>query len=140
MDRYELNIEQSKRVYEECKPYIEFKMCYKNVFHCVTDFNSKFRSGEWKVAYGYVEAIAGVYCRHCFIIDENNKVIDPTIFTNTDTNYHRTYLLLKAFDDVDEYLAAIEWDNLMPALEGYLQDDTKEAYKWAENKGYILIG
>lgn len=41
---------------------------------------------------------------------------------------------------MDEYLAAIEWDNLMPALEGYLQDDTKEAYKWAENKGYILIG
>lgn len=140
MDRYELNIEQSKRVYEECKPYIEFKMCYNNVFHCVTDFNGKFRSGKWKVAYGYVETMAGVYCRHCFIIDENNKVIDPTIFTNTDTNYHRTYLLLKAFDDVDEYLAAIEWDNLMPALEGYLQDDTKEAYKWAENKGYILIG
>lgn len=33
MDRYELNIEQSKRVYEDCKPYIEFKMCYNNVFN-----------------------------------------------------------------------------------------------------------
>lgn len=139
MDRYELNIEQSKRVYEDCKPYIEFKMCYNNVFNVVTDFNSKFRSGEWKVAYGYVEAMAGVYCRHCFIIDENDKVIDPTICTNTDPNYHRTYLLLKAFDDVDEYLNAIKNDNYMPALYGYLKNETKQAFEWANEKGYILV-
>lgn len=140
MDRYELNIEQSKRVYEECKPYIELKMCYNNVFHCVTDFISKFRSGKWKVAYGYVETMAGVLVRHCFIIDEHDKVIDPTVCTITDPDYNKAYLLLKAFDDVDEYLTAIEQDKFMPALENYLKDDTKEAYKWAENKGYILIG
>lgn len=78
---------KSKEIYESCKQNIAIKECYNNVFNVVTDYIGKFRNGEWQVAYGYVETMAGFYCRHCFIIDENNKVIDPTIHTNTDPNY-----------------------------------------------------
>lgn len=135
-----LDYDKSKAVYENCKQYIEIKKCYNNVFQVVTDYISQFRNGELKVAYGYVETMAGVYCRHCFIIDENSKVIDPTIHTNTDPNFYRTYLITKAFDDVDEYLNAIENENYMPALDIYLANETKQAQKWATNNGYILIG
>lgn len=139
MNRYFLDYDKSKEIYESCKQDIKFKQCYNNVFNVVTNYISKFRNGEWQVAYGYVETMAGIYCRHCFIIDENNKVIDHTIHTNTDPNYRRTYLLLKAFDDVNEYLNAIESDNYMPALDNYLKEETKQAYRTAENNGYVLI-
>lgn len=140
MKRYELDIEKSKEVFDCCKKHLQIKMCYNNIFEVVTDFNSKFRSGEFKVAYGYMSVMANLYCRHCFVIDNNGAVIDPTIFLQSNPNEQREYFAIKIFDDVDVYIDAIENENYMPALEKYLKEETKQAYEWANNKGYILIG
>ena len=65
MIKHSLDIERSRAVYNNCKPLMQIKMCYNNVFNVVTEYINKFRSGEWKVTYSYVETMAGVYCRHC---------------------------------------------------------------------------
>lgn len=140
MKAYQLNVEQSKTVYERCKQHIQVKHCYNNVFEVVTDYMGKFRGGGWKIAYGYVEVMAGLYCRHCFILDNEDMVIDPTIFAWTEPPLQREYLVMTVFDDVDKYLNAIEQDGYMPALDSYLKDDDKQAHEWAKNNGYVLVG
>lgn len=140
MKKHQLNIEQSKAVFEHCKQHLKMKHCYNNVFEVVTDYMSNFRSGKWKIAYGYVNVIPCVYCRHCFVLDENDEVIDPTIFTKPQGETNNEYLVMTTFDDVDEYLTAIENEDYMPALNGYLKEYEKSAYEWAKTEGIALIG
>lgn len=139
MRKCKLNIETSKEVYDYFKDIIKVKECYNNVFS-VFEMNIKnFRDGKWKVAYGYVEVMAGLYCRHCFIIDEHGAVIDPTIFAQTEPPFEGEYYVMCAFDDVDEYLNAIEENDLMPALNKYLLVQDIKAQKWAKDNGIIFI-
>lgn len=139
MRKCNLDLEQSKAVYEHCKRHIQVKHCYNNVFEVVTDYMSKFRSGEWKIAYGYTEVMAGLYCRHCFILDENDNVIDPTIFAQSEQR-NRAYYVMAVFEDVDEYLTAIENENYMPALDKHLRVQDKQAQQWAKENGIIFVG
>lgn len=142
MRKANLNIEQSKAVYNRCKGHIEPKHCYNNIFEVVTDYMEKFRSdnSKWKVCYGFTEVMLGVYCRHCFILDEIGEVIDPTIFTQSEPPLEREYYAMYVFDDVDEYLTAIEENDLMPALDKYLREKDNEAQKWAREQGIFFIG
>lgn len=139
MKKHTLDLEQSKAVYEYCKRHIQVKHCYNNVFEIVTDYMSKFRTGKWKIAYGYTEVMAGLFCRHCFVLDEHGKVIDATLFTQSEQR-DRAYYVMTVFDDVDEYLAAIESENYMPALEKYLREQDRQAQQWAQENGIILVG
>lgn len=140
MRKHTLDLEQSKAVYEDCKRHIKVKHCYNNVFEVVTDYISNFRFGKWKVAYGFVEVMAGVYCRHCFILDEHGNVIDPTVYAHTEPPTQKEYYVMATFDDVDEYLEAIEKDNHMPALEKYFREQDKQAFQWAKDNGIVFIG
>ena len=139
MLKCKLNLEQSKTVYEHCKRHIQIKHCYNNVFEVVTDYMSNFRSGKWKIAYGFTEIMAGLYCRHCFILDENGNVIDPTLYAQSEQR-NKAYYVMTVFDDVDEYLTAIESENYMPALERYLRVQDKQAQQWAKENGIIFVG
>lgn len=140
MRKHNLNVELSREVYEDFKDCIEPKMCYNNVFSVFDVNNKTFREGKWKVAYGYVEVMAGLYCRHCFILDENGVVIDPTIYTQSEPPLQREYYTMYVFDDVDEYLMAIEDNDLMPALDKYLREQDKQAQIWAREQGIFFIG
>lgn len=139
MRKYTLDVDKSKAVYEYFKDNLKIKECYNNTFKIFTLCSKTFREGKWKIAYGYVSVIDGLYCRHCFIIDDKSKVIDPTIFTNTEPNTQREYYVMTIFNNTDEYLNAIENDNYMPALEKHLRKEDKQAYEWANKKGYIFI-
>lgn len=139
MKKYQLDYDKSKEVYEHFKSEIKIKECYNNVFNIFTLDNAPFREGKWKIAYGFTEVMPLLYCRHGFILDEDNKVIDATLFAATEQP-HRQYYAMYVFDDVDEYLNAIESDNLMPALEGYLREHEKKASEWAKTQGIMLIG
>ena len=139
MRKHNLDLVQSKEVYENCKRHIQIKHCYNNVFEVVTDYMRKFRLGKWKIAYGYTEVMAGLYCRHCFILDEHNKVIDPTIYAQKEQP-NREYYVMAIFDDVDEYLAAIESEDYMPALVKTLREQDKQAQQWANENGILLVG
>ena len=138
--KYQLDYEKSKAVYEYCNDRLAVKQCYNNVFNVVTDYISKFRLGEWKVAYGYMTVFENVMCRHCFIIDENDKVIDPTIFTTTNICADREYISMKIFDDIDVYFNAIEQENYYPALDKHLRENVLQMQKWADKNGLILTG
>lgn len=139
MLNYSLDIEKSKEVYEYFKDNLRIKECYNNIFNLLTLCPKTFRNGKWKIAYGYVGVLANLYCRHCFIIDNEGKVIDPTIYTSSEPNTQREYYVMATFNNTDEYLNAIENDNYMPALENYLRDKDKQAYEWANEKGYIFV-
>ena len=140
MLKCKIDLEQSRVVYENCKQHIQMKHCYNNVFEVVTDYMSNFRTGKWKIAYGYTEIMAELYCRHCFVLDESNNVIDPTIFAQNEPQLQRAYYVMTVFDDVDEYLAAIESENYMPALEKHLREQDKQAQQWALENGIIFVG
>lgn len=135
-----LNVSQSRTVYERCKKQLVMKECYNNIFKVTINYMSIFRSGKWKVAYGYMSVFENVMCRHCFIIDETGQVIDPTIFTPTSVNLDRKYLIMKIFDDIDEYFTALEQENHYPALEKYLKEHAIKMQKQANDTGFVLIG
>jgi hypothetical protein len=138
MQKYALNIDKSKEVAEHCRKHLKLKMCYNNVFNVVTTYIDNFHNGKWKIAYGYISSVANLLCRHCFIIDENNDVIDPTIALRNDVDAE--YYTMKIFDDIDEYFNAVSQGQYYPALERYLYENDKQAQKWADENGFILIG
>lgn len=141
MEKYKLNAKMSKSIYEKDRDTYHMKECYINVFRAVCNNMENVKSGKWKIAYGYVSSIRNLLVRHCFIVDENNMVIDPTIYATIlddkeDTNYYVMYL----FDDVEKYIDAIESENGYPALDKYLMEYTKQATKWSIKNGFLLIG
>ena len=140
MNKYTLDVEKSKEVYEYFQEQMQLKMCYNNVYSVFEYSIATFRTGKWKIAYGYVSSIENILCRHCFIIDENGKVIDPTLFTQTIVNTEREYYVFKIYDDVDEYLDAIVQNDYYVGLERVLRKEERQAHEWALNNGYFLAG
>lgn len=140
MRKCQMNVDMSREVYEYFKDHIKLKECYNNVFNVFTLCPKTFRDGKWKVAYGYVEAMPLLYCRHCFILDEHGKVIDPTAFAHDEPQTQREYFVMTVFDDTDEYLNAIEENDLMPALDKYLREQDKKALQWAKDKEIVFVG
>ena len=139
MRRATLDVEKSREVYEYFKDYIKVKECYNNVFNVFDLSNKTFREGKWKIAYGYTEVMAGLYCRHCFILDENDRVIDPTLFVQTDPPLTRDYYVMTVFTNIDDYLCAIEDNDLYLALDKPLRKQDQQAQQWARNNGLIFI-
>ena len=139
MKQYLLNAETSLELYKDNENKINPKDCYINIFNLLATYPKRFHTGEWKIAYGYVSSIQGLYCRHCFIFADN-KVIDPTIFSTERDNSERIYYPTKIFDSVDEYLSALDAEEGYPALTKYLQEKDKAASEWAVQNGYLFIG
>lgn len=134
-----MDVTKSKELYETCKDRIEPKSCYNNVFAVLDYDNKPFREGTWRIGYGYVQVFENLYCRHCFIVD-NEKVIDPTTFTHKEPPTQRIYYVMYVFDDVDEYLSAVFDEDCMPALDLYLRDKDKAAQEWAKEHSLIFVG
>lgn len=115
-------------------------MCYNNVFNVISFVNNKFRNGEWRVAYGYWTAIDGIMARHCYIVDKDNRVIDPTApFSTAENVKEKKYLTFKVFDDADEYLDLLWEHDKEPALYKALAEEEKEAHEYAMKNNLILI-
>lgn len=140
MEQHSLNIELSRTVYQKYKKGIEAKQCYTNVFFLLSKELSRFESGEWRVAYGFVSSIECVFCRHCFILERDGKVIDPTMFASDRDTSERTYFVMKVFDKVADYIAAIDADNGYPSLGRYLSEIELDAQMWGAKNGYLFIG
>ena len=139
MEKYFLNVEESRSLFCENKDEIKPKNCYINIFNISALYPRKFLSGTWKIAYGYASSIDNVYCRHCFILS-GNEVIDPTAFSFNRNNEDRSYYLTKVFGSFDEYLDALSSEKNYPALSRYLENEDKEARIWAQQNGFLFIG
>ena len=57
MEQHFLNTELSEAVYKKYKRHIKAKECYTNTFFVLSKEFSKFKSVEWRVAYGFVSSI-----------------------------------------------------------------------------------
>ena len=135
-----LNRDVSLEVFQASPERFAKQMCYANVYRAITDNWLRATSEGWKVAYGYysVTTMAPVLlARHCFILDGNGLVIDPTIFTHTgDKSYQ--YFTMYVFDDLHSYFSAVAESEYYTALEQFLRPYKEQAYHWAVEHGYYL--
>lgn len=140
MKQHFLNTELSETLYNKYKRHIKAKECYTNIFFLLSKEFSKFESGEWRIAYGFVSSIDCIYCRHCFILEKDGMVIDPTMFSAERDTTQRTYFVMKVFDELKEYISAIDEENGYPSLAKYLWSVEMKAQAWGNKNGYFFIG
>ena len=134
------NIDDTNSILESCGDAIAFKECYNNVFNVITyGFCSKFHNGEWKVTYGYVSVFDNIMARHCFILDENNNVIDPTLMKFQGHQENRFYVSF-AILEFDDYMDKLEQNDLQPALFRVLRNAESEMINWSNENMYVLCG
>ena len=145
MEQYKLDVETSRALHKKHARLMELRQCYKNV-SCILDHEfKKFTSGEWKIAYGYYTVtvdIPQLLARHCFILTNQNTVIDPTIMIHeTDMNElaSREYFVMKTFDDIKEYYGALVSEECYDLCH-LLQKQDMDAFIWAGLNGYGIIG
>ena len=156
MKYYKLNKEKSLELYNKKDMLIEEKACYTNTYMVVNQYMEKFKSGKWKVAYGYMQIaedknVKNLYCRHAFVLDENEKVIDVTLALLCDKDEsarniddeaksENKYIIMKVFDDVEEYIDTLmEYDG-DACLSFYLKDEYLDLLKWAMENNIMLCG
>lgn len=140
MEQHFLNTELSREVYKKYRRGIKAKECYTNVFFILSKEFSKFKSGEWRVAYGFVSSIDHIFCRHCFILERDGRVIDPTMFASDRDTTERTYFVMKAFEKIEDYISAIDAENGYPSLGRHLLKAEMKAQEWGAKNGYLFIG
>jgi hypothetical protein len=137
-----LNIELSKEVFQNCSHCVRPKECYNNVFNVLSYHSERFRTGEWKVAYGYVNIIKDqpMMARHCFIVTSDGEAIDPTIISTSTfkEDDEKRYMSFKVFDSMEDYLDSIESNNNNPFLFNHPSED--HAIEWAKTNNKFLIG
>ena len=67
-------------------------------------------------------------------------VIDPTMFSAERDTTQRTYFVMKVFDELKEYISAIDEENGYPSLAKYLWSVEMKAQAWGNKNGYFFIG
>ena len=87
-----------------------------------------------------MSSIDCIFCRHCFILESDGNVIDPTMFASDRETSERTYFVMKVFETVDEYISAIDAENGYPSLGRYLSQAELKAQTWGAENGYLFIG
>lgn len=142
MEKHSLNIEMSKTVYRACRKQIVQKQCYLNIFHAAMHYSEKVTSGEWKIAYGYfsITGFDKLLARHCFFLDEEDRVIDPTLFARSDIARNPDYYVMKVFSTYSDYLHALNEADGYPDLCRTLRPLEQQVYLWASEHGFALCG
>ena len=122
----DLNINKSKECVNK-NSYIEKNNCYMNVYQLTLSYLRKnIMNNNIKIAYGYIGRYIGdnyTYFRHCFFVDKNNKVIDPTLYK---TSYNEEkeivkYVIVKNFD-FQEYIDILSSNKGNLDLQDYLKN------------------
>ena len=155
MKYYKLNKDKTLEIYNKKDILVEQKACYTNTFLMVNKYMDKFINKEWKVAYGYMkiaenESLNHLYCRHAFILDENNEVIDITLAFLCDTSItgrnideelsEDKYIVMKMFDNVEDYIDTLAAEDGDACLSIYLKDEYLELQEWAWKNNIMLCG
>lgn len=155
MKYYKLNKEKSLEIYNKKDILVEQKACYTNTFLVVNRYMDKFTSKEWRVAYGYMkisenENLNKLYCRHAFVLDQNDEVIDITLAFLCDTSMadrdinnelsDDKYIIMKVFDDVEDYIDTLAAEDGDVCLCMYLRDEYLKLQEWAWKNDIMLCG
>lgn len=143
MKEYKIDFEQSKSLYEQHKDRLEVKQCYKNVWYIATSSHhyKKFKTGEWKVAYGVMPSIQKLMVRHCFIVDDKGNAIDPTLFcVERQPDKDMTYIAHTVYKTFEDYFNAITDNDNKPDLCKLLRKQDIELNKELMKNGSLMIG
>lgn len=107
-----------------------------------TTFEFMDKGGVWKIAYGYfsITGFDKLLARHCFFLDEEDRVIDPTLFARSDIARNPDYYVMKVFSTYSDYLHAINNENGYPDLCRALRPLEQQVYNWAAEHGFALCG
>ena len=129
---YIKNTELSAVIGKKHQRWIRPKECYHNIWRIVTseDFNK-----SYQIAYGFVQAFDHVYVLHCFLVNEEDQVIDPTLPDSEKDNYY----ILRRFS-YQEYLREI-CESRYPSMENrnWLKKAVKDFTNWSMENGIIAI-
>lgn len=138
---HDINVDLSKHVSEQCGDLIELKACYHNVYNATIVFGEKFHTAEWKIAFGYVKAIDGFLARHAFILDKDNKVIDPTLVKTKHFNdgKDKLYISFKVFETFNDYVNALIENDNHPSMFGDFRNEERQADIWARERDFYLM-
>ena len=106
IDKFYLDLELSKKIYNSNKNILEIGKCYNNIFNIITC--RELVNKDIKIAYGFIyRKSINIFSRHCFIVLKG-KVIDPTTLFWKAENVADTiiYYPFKAYT-FDEYLSVL---------------------------------
>jgi hypothetical protein len=137
--KHTFNREMSIKMAQKHRKLLEHKGCYNNVFKMIAEYHTEFRCGGWKIAYGYLQAIEGIYVRHCFIVDDLGRAIDPTIVHIGRTKDHHDHISFKMLD-VDTYLDILWKNDRLPALDRVFRKEEQEMWEYALKNNIMICG
>lgn len=138
MKTNKLNLSESKRVYRAYEDLIQPKECYKNIFNLFTELD-ELQEGRWKVAYGYMPCVDNIFIRHCFIVNENEEVIDPTAMLYNRKELGENYLIFAVLDK-DDYIDTLWEEEGYAALWKHFREIEKNLIDECFQKGLVLMG
>lgn len=111
-----LNKNKSKECLKNNSSYIEVNNCYMNVYQLALEyFRKSVKKETLKIAYGYIGRHMEehyIFFRHCFFIDIDGNVIDPTLYKTSynDEKEIVKYVVFKQFN-FDDYLDVLNKNN-----------------------------
>lgn len=129
MKTHKLNVKLSEKVFNSCKKHIALKDCYANIWRVTAPNMQKFNNGEWKVTYGYMPSVCGLYVRHCFIVNQDGEAIDPTavlIQKELQSELPKETYISFAVLDFDEYLTLVSENDFILDLVFPLREKENE--------------
>lgn len=106
IEKYYLDYELSKKVYNSNKNVLEIGKCYNNIFNIIT--TPELVKQDIRICYGFIyRKSINIFSRHCFILLKG-KVIDPTTLFWSEQNKADTiiYYPFKAYT-FHEYLSVL---------------------------------
>jgi len=137
--KHTFNREMSiKMAQKHCK-LLEHKGCYNNIFKMIAEYKNEFYSGRWKIAYGYMKAVQNVYVRHCFIVDDLGRAIDPTVVHINRTRDEHDHISFKMLD-AETYLEILWQNDRLPALDHAFRKEEREMWDYSMQNNIIICG
>ena len=138
-----MNLDKSKEVFNRCKGFMRLKECYTNIFYAVAEyFHDNFKTDKWRVAYGYMQSVENIYVRHCYIVDDEGNVIDPTAVLVKDNmarySYPKDYLTFAILPTKD-YIKLVKENDGFVGLERVFRQKENEAMEYALAHNIFLI-
>lgn len=142
MKTHKLDYEKSREFFAKTARDVRPKECYRNIFHASIRCLDDFIKGDLRIAYGYMQSLENVYVRHCFILDKEDRVIDPTIFCyeRDEEKARKTEYISFAVLSMEEYAKLLEENSYYPDLCMVLRDEETQAIQEAFKKGLLFVG
>lgn len=138
-----LNKEKTLHMFSYTKEHVQRGLCYNNAVEVLVQYHAEdFTNGLYQVGYGYVGYTNGPLVRHCFIVTNEDEIIDlSALTTHTEETFRSVqdtvYVVFAklTLDELKTLLALNDWDLVLAKP---LKDKEMEAKAYMEEHGYIV--